>query len=64
MCGLYYNIPATAIVVVADGTAVLAEKTMTMPQFGTVACLPAAMFDQMCTKIEFTEFGAIKLISK
>lgn len=63
-CGIYYNIPATAIVVVADGTAVLAEKTMTMPQFGTVACLPAAMFDQMCTKVEFTEFGAIKLISK
>lgn len=64
MCGIYYNIPGSAVVVITDAVSILAEKTITMPQFGTVACLPAVMFDQMCTKVEFTEFGALKSISK
>ncbi|HPW90519.1 MAG TPA: DUF4831 family protein [Paludibacteraceae bacterium] len=64
MCGPYYNVPGSAEVVVADGTKVLAEKTITMPQFGVVACLPALLFDGVYTKVEFTDFGTIKSISK
>ena len=64
MCGPYYNVPGSAEVVVADGTTILAQKTFTIPQFGTVACLPAVMFDGVYTKVEFTDFGTIKSISK
>lgn len=63
-CGHYYNVPGSAEVVLADGTTVLTQKTFTMPQFGTVACLPALMFDGVYTKVEFTDFGTIKSISK
>lgn len=64
MCGPYYNVPGSATVVVADGTTILTEKTFTMPQFGTVTCLPAVMFDGVYTRVEFTDFGTIKLIAK
>lgn len=64
MCGPYYNVPGSAEVVVADGATVLVQKTFTMPQFGTVAYLPALMFDGVNTRVEFTDFGTIKLIAK
>jgi len=64
MCGHYYNVPGSADVVITDNVTVLAQKTFIMPQFGTVAYLPTVMFDGVVTKVEFTNFGTIKSISK
>ncbi len=63
-CGLFYNVPTTATVTISDGQKTLAEQSLTMPQFGTVRCLPAALFDGQATKVQFTRFGGIESISK
>lgn len=63
-CGIIYNVPATAVVEVSDGVAVLAHAVVTMPQFGGVACVPAMLFDGKATRMELTPYGALKSISQ
>ncbi|MGN0186424.1 MAG: DUF4831 family protein [Paludibacteraceae bacterium] len=63
-CGIVYNVPATAVVSVSDGVGVLTQNTIIMPQFGSVACLPAMFFDGKTTRVELTEYGALKSISQ
>lgn len=62
--GLFYNVPATMRVRVSDGEHIFTEKSLVMPQFGTVRSLPASLFDGQNTCVEFNRLGGIKSISK
>ncbi|MDR0828905.1 MAG: DUF4831 family protein [Prevotellaceae bacterium] len=57
--GLYYNVCGSAKISVADGAKIFAEEVFTMPQFGTTNFLPAELFNNKATSVDFSEFGTI-----
>ncbi len=60
--GIYYNVVANANIIVSNLEGILAERRFIMPQFGDTAFLPAKIFNNPHTSVEFTEYGSIKLI--
>jgi hypothetical protein len=60
--GIPYNICGNGKFSIYDGNNLLNTIELQVPQFGHTAYLPAKLFNQKNTAVEFTEFGAIKSI--
>ncbi len=60
--GLYYNIAGRSKVEISTTDKTLINTEMIMPQFGHTAFLPAKIFDNPTTAVEFTDYGTIRAI--
>lgn len=60
--GIYYNVAGRAEIEISTIDKVLINSEMTMPQFGYTAFLPAKIFNNPTTAVEFTDYGTIKAI--
>lgn len=62
-CGLYYNIPGSADVIVSDSEGVRCKAHLSMPQFGLISALPADLFNKRMTQVTFSADGQVLSIN-
>lgn len=60
--GIFYNIVSRANVEISTIDKILVKSEIVMPQFGHTAFLPAKIFNNPNTAVEFTEYGSIKAV--